>query len=157
MSLELERSDLQILTALQRDSTISNSDLAQLVSLSTSACWRRVRALEEAGIIKSYGAQIDPVACGMGFHAIVHVQLTRHEPKNFSQFISTIRSRPEVIDCYATAGEADYHLRIMCRDLDGYNRFLEKCLFQIPGVASARTNLILREIKQSRVIPLNEM
>lgn len=153
----LETHDLKILTALQRDSTISNAELAKSVSLSTSACWRRVRTLEEAGIITAYRAEIDPGACGLAFHAIVHVQLIRHETENFSKFISTINSRPEVLDCFATAGEADYHLRILCRDLDAYNRFLETCLFRIPGVASARTNLILREIKQTRVIPLNEM
>lgn len=156
-SLLLETQDLKILAALQRDARIANADLAAQAGLSTSACWRRVRQLESAGVIRAYRAEVDPAACGLTFHAIVHVQLTRHEPANLERFIHAITRRPEVMDCYATAGDADYHLRILCADLDAYNRFLEDFLFRVPGVASARTNLVLREIKRARVLPLTQL
>ncbi|RMF34942.1 MAG: Lrp/AsnC family transcriptional regulator [Alphaproteobacteria bacterium] len=139
--------DRRILAALQADGRISNAELAERAGMSTSACWRRVRALEEAGVITGYAAQVDPRACGLAFHAIVHVQLARHLRERVDSFIRAMQARPEVQDCYATTGEADYHLRVLCRDQDAYNRFLESCLFAIEGVAHVRTNLVLREIK----------
>jgi DNA-binding Lrp family transcriptional regulator len=122
--------------------------------MSTSACWRRVRTLEGAGVIRRYAAIVDPAACGLGFHAIVHVQLARHEESFVEQFVAAIAGRPEVLDCFATTGEADYHLRVLCADLDAYNLFLERFLFRVPGVKSARTNLVLKEVKHETTVPL---
>lgn len=150
----LEPSDIRILTALQRNARISNAELAKQAGMSASACWRRVRQLEESGVIEHYGAQLDAAACGLDFQAIVHVQLARHERKNLEEFIRLVRLRPEVQECYATTGQADYHLRVLCRDLEAYNSFLEDFLFRIAGVANAQTNLVLREIKRSRGIAL---
>jgi len=150
----LEDQDRRILNALQVDSRLSNQDLAQRVGMSASACWRRVKALEEAGIIRRYCAIVDPAAVGMGFHAIVHVTLTRHDETHVATFIAEVRRRSEVLDCHATTGEADYHLRIVCADLAAYNDFLERFLFRLPGVATVRTNLVLKEIKQETAIAL---
>lgn len=150
----LEDQDRRILNALQVDSRLSNQDLAQRVGMSASACWRRVKALEEAGIIRRYCAIVDPAAVGMGFHAIVHVTLTRHNETHVATFIAEVRRRSEVLDCHATTGEADYHLRIVCADLAAYNDFLERFLFRLPGVATVRTNLVLKEIKQETAIGL---
>jgi DNA-binding Lrp family transcriptional regulator len=147
--MELDRRDLRILTLLQRDCRISNADLAAAVGMSASALWRRVRALEEAGVIERYGAVIDPAGLGLGFEAIVHLHLTRHDPDRIVEFIRAVEACPEVHECYATTGQSDYHLRVLCRDLAAYNRFLETFLFRQRAVASAQTNVVLRTVKRS--------
>ena len=147
MSPNLEPVDQHILRELKRDSRISNADLAERVGLSPSSCWRRVRALEEAGAIRNYTVTLDDEALGLGFKAIVHVQLTRHAPDLLTEFIRAVHGKEEVRACYATTGQSDYHLHVVCPDLAAYNRFLEDFLFRIPAVASAQTNLILRTIK----------
>lgn len=150
----LEEPDRRIIRAMQADGRISNQELAERVGMSASACWRRVRALEEAGIIRGYAALVDPARAGLGFHAVVHVTLTRHDHRHVDTFIAEVGRRPEVLDCFATTGEADYHLRVLCRDLDAYNQFLEGFLFRLPGIANVRTNLVLKGIKQDSPIPV---
>ena len=144
---EPDETDDTILRALSKDSRISNADLAEKVCLSASSCWRRVRALEEAGVIEGYTIRINDARRGLGFKAIVHVQLTRHDPEQQQVFIRAVRHREEVRACYATTGQADYHLHVTCADIDAYNRFLEQFLFRIPAVSSAQTNVILRSVK----------
>ncbi|MBT2132446.1 Lrp/AsnC family transcriptional regulator [Aliiroseovarius lamellibrachiae] len=145
--MDLDDFDWQLLTLLQKDCRISNAGLAEAAGLSASSCWRRVRALEEAGLVQRYAAVLDPARVGMGFQAMVHVQLTRHDPEKLAEFIRVIETRPEVVECYATTGQADYHLRVIVSDLEAYNRFLEEVLFRLPAVASAQTNVILRSVK----------
>lgn len=140
--------DKRILAALTQDSRISNADLADKVGLSASSCWRRVKALEECGIIRNYTIALDDAKQGLGFGAIVHVHLTRHDPDQLDAFIRAVQDRPEIRACYATTGQADYHLHVVCADIEDYNMFLERFLFRIPAVASAQTNVILRTIKQ---------
>ena len=149
---QLDDRDGQILQHLQTDSRMSNADLAGRVGMSASALWRRVRALEETGIIERYGAVVNPSAMGLGFEAIVHVHLTRHDPERIVDFIRAVEISTEVQECYATTGQADYHLRVLCRDLAAYNVFLEDFLFRLPAVASAQTNVVLRTIKRNRPI-----
>ena len=151
---KLEDQDRRILAALQADSRVPNQELADIAGMSASACWRRVKALEEAGIIRRYCAIVDAAAVGMGFHAIVHVSLTRHDHNHVDTFIAEVKRRPEVLDCFATTGEADYHLRIVCADLAAYNAFLEGFLFRLPGIANVRTNLVLKDIKQETALAL---
>ena len=146
--------DKEILTILQDDARISNQDLAEKVKMSKSACWRRVRALEEAGLIEGYSVKVNPDACGLGFHAIVHVMLARHQMTHLKQFTDEIITRDEVLDCFSTTGGADYHLRIRCKDLDAYNLFLDEFLFSLEGIASVRTNVVLRQLKHSDRISL---
>lgn len=152
--MEIDARDRRLLALLQTDSRVSNADLAAAAGMSASACWRRVRAFEEAGIITRFGAHVDPALVGLGFQAIVHVQLTRHDPDRLAEFIHAINGRSEVIDCYATTGQADYHLRVLCRDIAAYNAFLEEFLFRLPAVQSAQTNVVLREIKRGTGVPL---
>lgn len=152
--MDLSDSDRRLLGRLQRDGRISNQDLADEAAMSTSACWRRVRALEEAGVIRGYAARIDARACGLTFHAVVHVQLARHDEGLVERFVTAIAARPEVLDCFATTGDADYHLRVVCADIDAYNAFLESFLFRLPGIQNARTNLVLREVKHETAVPV---
>lgn len=150
--MELDQRDLRLLKLLQEDCRKSNAELAEAVGMSASALWRRVRALEEAGVIERYGAVVNPGEMGLGFEAIVHVHLTRHDPDKIVEFIRAVEASAEVQECYATTGQADYHLRVLCRDLDAYNRFLEGFLFRLPAVSSAQTNVVLRTIKRNRPV-----
>ena len=151
--VKLDKQDRALLKELQQDCQISNQALADKVGLSASVCWRRVNALEKAGIIRRYSAIIDGPAAGMGFQAVVYVTLIRHEASNLQDFITAIERREEVLECVATTGDADYHLRVICEDQQAYNRFLEQFLFQVPGISNVKTNLILKEIKSQAYIP----
>ncbi len=144
----LSENDLKIIAELQKDCRIPNAELAGKVGMSTSACWRRVRALEEAGVIEQFTIRLNPRKMGLEFHALVHVQLTRHAPDKIVDFMRAIEASPEVKECYATTGQADYHLRVLTTDIDAYNRFLENFLFRLPAVSSAQTNVVLRTIKR---------
>lgn len=150
--MDLDQRDIKLLRLLQEDCRRSNAELAEAVGMSASALWRRVRALEEAGVIERYGAVVDPGEMGLGFEAIVHVHLTRHDPDRIVEFIRAVEASVEVQECYATTGQADYHLRVLCRDLEAYNRFLEGFLFRLPAVSSAQTNVVLRTIKRNRPV-----
>ncbi|MEP2532168.1 Lrp/AsnC family transcriptional regulator [Shimia sp.] len=145
--MTLNDKDRHLLALLEQDCRLPNADLAEQVGMSTSACWRRIRAFEDAGLITGYGARLHPEQMGLAFHAIVHVQLTRHDKPALKRFVEVIQTRPEVRDCYATTGSADYHMRVRCPDIDAYNLFLEDFLFTLPAVRSAQTNVILRDLK----------
>ena len=152
--MKLDERDRRILTLLQEDCRMSNADLAEAVGMSPSAFWRRVRALEDAGIIARYGAVVVPKAVGLSFEALVQVNLTRHAPEHLTEFIRAVESNPHVVECYATTGQADYHLRVLAPDLEAYNQFLERFLFRLAGVASAQTHVILKTIKRDTpVVP----
>ena len=150
--MELDDRDRQLLELLQRDCRKPNAELAEKVGMSASACWRRIRAFEEAGIIERYGAIIRPAGIGRHFQAIVHVQLTRHDRSEQEAFIRGVSTRQDVLECYATTGQADYHMRVVCEDIEAYNRFLEDFLFRMPAVRSAQTNVVLKEIKRNGVL-----
>ena len=152
--MDLDTRDRKLLTLLQQDNRISNADLAEKLGMSASACWRRIKAFEEAGLITGYGARLDANAVGMSFHAIVHVQLIRHEPARLKEFISSVTARAEVVECYATTGQADYHLRVLCRDISAYNAFLEDFLFRLSAVQSAQTNVVLQSVKAGHILPV---
>lgn len=146
--MTLSEPDRKILRLIQRDARKPVSEIAEAAGLSSSAAWRRIKAMEDAGIITAYPALVDADKVGLTFSAIVHVTLSKHEAAPVSAFIARIRDRPEVVECYATTGEADYHLRVICRDKDAYNEFLEEFLFKLPALAHIRTNLVLKNIKR---------
>lgn len=152
--IELEPADRRILNTLQQDGRMSNQALAEAVGMSTSACWRRVRWLESQGVITRYGAVLDVEKAGLAFSALVMVSLSRHDASHVARFIAAVRDRPEVLDCFAITGEADYHLRVVCRDKADYNRFLEDFIFRLPGLAHVRTQLVLKEIKSQAAVPV---
>ncbi|WP_193177057.1 Lrp/AsnC family transcriptional regulator [Oricola nitratireducens] len=150
----LSETDRRLLAQLQEDCRISNQELANAAGMSASACWRRVRALEEEGVISGYVALVDAERVGQRFSAIVQLTLERHERDHVDNFIDAISRRPEVLQVFATTGEADYHVLVLCEDKDAYNAFLEDFLFRLPGIAHVRTNLVLKSIKSTPRIPL---
>jgi Lrp/AsnC family leucine-responsive transcriptional regulator len=152
--IQLSAGDRAIMRALQQDCRLSNAQLAEKVGMSASACWRRVRALEEAGVIAGYGAVIDADRAGLGFHAIVHVTLARHDRSAVQRVMTELTIRPEVVECYATTGQYDYHLRVLCADMAAYRRFLDDFLFRLPAIESAQTNVVLEDLKRRSVVPV---
>ncbi len=152
--MQLDKHDRALLRELQMDCQITNQALAERVGLSASVCWRRVNALEKSGVIRRYSAIVDGPSAGLGFQAIVYVSLVRHETSRLQDFIAAVSQREEVLECLATTGDADYHLRVICEDQAAYNQLLEEFLFQLPGIAHVKTSLILKEIKSQAYIPV---
>lgn len=145
--MDISDQDRRLLTLLERDSSASNQSLADQLGMSASACWRRVRALEAAGVIKRYAAVVDHRKIGVEFHAIVLISLERQNRQHVDQFISAVMGKDEIVECLAATGDADYHLRVACRDQQGFNLFMDEFLFQLAGVSRIQTHLILKEIK----------
>ena len=146
--------DRRILAELQRDSRLTTQELADKVGMSSSATWRRVKSLEDAGIIDRYAVIVDPKKAGFGFTTIVQISLARHEQAKVDHFIREVLQHPEVLECFATSGEADFHLRVVVEDMDAYNKFLDDFIFRIPGVSQVRSNIVLKEIKTDTALPL---
>lgn len=149
----LESRDRRILAELQRDSRVTMHELAGRVGMSASACWRRVKALENDGVINRYAVIVDTKKAGFGLSSMVNVSLARHEQKNVDNFIREVSRHPEVLECFATTGEADFHLRVVVADMDAYNRFLDEFIFKLPGVSQVRSNIVLKEIKTDTALP----
>jgi Lrp/AsnC family leucine-responsive transcriptional regulator len=153
INVMLEAKDRKILAELQRESRLTMQELGERTGMSSSACWRRVKSLEEAGIIDRYAVIADTRKAGFNFSAIVHVSLARHEQKNVERFVKEVLRHPEVLECYATSGEADFHLRVVAQDIDAYNAFLDDFIFRLPGVSLVRSNIVLKEIKADTALP----
>ncbi len=132
--MQLHAKDKLLLAELQRDSRLTMQDLAERAGMSTSACWRRVRALDTAGVINRYAVIVDAKKAGFGLSSMVLVSLARHEQKNVDQFIRAVSRHPEVLECFATSGEADFHLRVVVEDMEGSTRFLADVVLILPGV-----------------------
>ena len=151
---DLDAIDRKIIAQLQNDARIANVDLADAVGLSPAPCLRRVRALEESGVIRKHVSLVDPAAVGLAVSVFVHVSLERQVEKALKKFEDAIRTRPEVMECYLMTGDADYLLRVVCADLGAYERFLLDHLTQVPGVASIRSSFALKQVKYSTALPV---
>ncbi len=149
----LSAKDRRVLSVLQKDSRLTMQELAERVGMSTSACWRRVKALENDGVISRYAVIVDAQKAGFGLSSMVHISLARHEQQNVDNFVSEVSRHPEVLECFATSGEADFHLRVVVEDMDAYNAFLDDFIFKLPGVSQVRSNIVLKEIKSDTALP----
>ncbi len=154
MPMKLDAIDRRILTALQRDGRMSNVELAREVGLSPSPCLRRVRLLEEAGIIVRYAALLDATKIGMGLTVFVRVWLTGQDEETVERFVARVRDAAQVVECHLMAGDCDFLLRVVAADLDSYRRFQAEHLARIEGVRSLKTDIPMQTIKQSPALPL---
>ena len=151
--MNLDATDLKILTCLQEDGRISNLDLAEKVFLSPSSCLRRVRALEEGGVIKRYAALLDAEALGLELEAFVQVTM-RHDVERWHEgFIDALRNWPEVVGSFIITGEANYLLRVRARNLKHYSAFILDKLYKTAGVLDIRSNIVLETIKDTHNLP----
>ncbi len=146
--------DRRILARLQRDSTIQNQQLAAEVGLSPSPCHRRVRALEQAGVIRGYVALLDASTVGAGFLAYVDVRLDRQSVEYSERFEKAVIARPEILECARVTGDYDYLLKVVARDIDAFHRLLIEFLARIKGVANTRTLIALNRVKETTALPI---
>ncbi|MDA0190279.1 MAG: Lrp/AsnC family transcriptional regulator [Proteobacteria bacterium] len=153
--MPLDRYDRRILEILQEDGRISNQDLAERIGLSPSPCLRRVRALEEAGIIAGYRAALDARALGLTLMALIHISMDRHTPERFENFESRVRAIPEVMECLLITGQdADYQIKAVVRDMDAYQELLLNRITRIEGVTGVHSSFVLRRVIERPALPL---
>ncbi len=151
----LDRIDRRILECLQQDGGLSNQELAEKVGLSPSPCLRRVRALEEAGIILRRVTLLDRKKLGLSLTVILNIGMDRHAPERFEQFEAAVAALPEVQECYLVTGqEADYQLKVVVPDMDAYQAFLLGKITRIPGVSGVRSSFVLRRVIDTTEVPL---
>ncbi len=153
--MDLDPIDLRILDRLQQDGRITNVELSKAIGLSPSPCLRRVRELEEAGVIDRYAAVLDQTAVGLSLSVFVQVTLERQVETALETFERTIGERPEVMECYLMTGDSDYLLRVAVADVASYERFLKNHLTRIPGVASIKSSFALNRVKYETALPLS--
>jgi Lrp/AsnC family transcriptional regulator, leucine-responsive regulatory protein len=150
----LDKYDIQILTELQADARLTNAELAQRVGLSAAPCWRRVRALEEAGFIKGYHAEIDRHRIGLGVLAFVRLDADRNTGERTREMEEAIRQIPEIVSCHYISGAGTFELQVVSRDLDTFSQFARKVLINLPNVKDIHTSFSLGEVKASFSWPL---
>lgn len=155
--MNMDRYDRQILQVLQEDGRISNQDLADRIGLSPSPCLRRVRALEEAGIIAGYRALLDARKLGLTLMALIHISMDRHTPDRFENFETEVRAIPEIVECLLITGQdADYQLKAVVRDMDAYQELLLNRITRIPGVTGVHSSFVLRRVVDQTALPVGE-
>jgi len=152
----LDEIDRRILLHLQRDARLTNAELAEKVGISASPCWRRVRAMEQSGVIARYATLVDQSAVGLPVSVVVSVTLERQSESALEIFEKAVLERPEVLECYLMTGDADYLLRVVVPDLAAYERFVMAHLTRVPGVSSIKSSFALRAVKYRTELPLAE-
>jgi Lrp/AsnC family leucine-responsive transcriptional regulator len=153
----LDAIDRRIVEALQDDARISNVDLAERVGLSPSPCLRRVRMLEEAGVIGGYHATVDRSAVGLGLTVFVGIKVERHQDGDATAFRAAVVRLPQVISCHLVSGESDFLLQIVLPDLAAYERLLLDTLLKLPGVKDIRSNFAIQTVKGRAPLPLDHI
>jgi Lrp/AsnC family leucine-responsive transcriptional regulator len=155
--VQLDRYDRQILSLLQQDGRISNQDLADRIGLSASPCLRRVRALEDAGLITGYRALVDAKALGLKLMALIHILMDQHTPERFEGFENAVRDIPDILECLLITGQqSDYQLKVVVRDMDAYQELLLNRITRIPGVTGVHTSFVLRKVIDRTNLPLGD-
>ena len=150
----LDAIDVRIIAAIQNDGRISINDLAEKVGLSPSPCARRLRILEEKGVIKGYAAMIDQTKVGLPVSAFASIKLERQREEDLDRFARAVAGWPEVVDCYLMTGQRDYLMRIVVRDLQAYETFIKSKLTRLEGIASIETSFALDQVKRAEVLPI---
>jgi len=154
-AMELDRYDRSLLAVLQQEGRISNQDLADRIGLSASPCLRRVRALEESGLITGYHALLDAKKLGLSLMALIHISMDRHTPERFANFEVQVSALPEVLECLLITGQdADYQLKVVVRDMDAYQALLLNQITRIEGVSGVHSSFVLRRVVDTSALPI---
>jgi Lrp/AsnC family leucine-responsive transcriptional regulator len=152
----MDRYDQRILELLQQDGRISNQDLADQIGLSPSPCLRRVRQLEEEGVIDRYVALLDADKLGLKMNALIHISMDKHTPERFENFEQRVAAFPEVQSCYLITGQsADYILKVVVRDMDHFQAFLLGKLTRIEGVSGVHSSFVMRKVVDKTSVPIS--
>ncbi|HPE80504.1 MAG: Lrp/AsnC family transcriptional regulator [Sedimenticolaceae bacterium] len=153
--MEVDRFDRRILEVLQAEGRISNQDLAERIGLSPSPCLRRVRALEDSGVIAGYRAVLDARKLGLTLLALIHISMDRHTPERFANFEDKVRALPEVLECLLITGQdADYQLKVIVRDMEAYQALLLNKITRIEGVSGVHSSFVMRRVVDTTALPL---
>lgn len=153
----LDKFDLAILNELQADGRLTNAELANRVGLSAAPCWRRVRALEEAGFITGYRAELNRNKIGLGVLAFVRLDAERNSGDALGQMEKAIRQIPEIVSCHYISGSGTFELQVVCPDLAEFSRFAREVLIHLPNVKDLHTSFSLGEVKASSALPLGHL
>jgi DNA-binding Lrp family transcriptional regulator len=154
--MNLSRTDRRLLNELQRDATRNQSELAELVGMSRTSCWRRIRDFEETGLIQRQVALLDPKIAGFNIQVLLLVAMTEHTDENRQGFERHVSLLPEVTECFSVSGDRDYVLHVVVKDMDTYNEFLNSQVLKHSAVRSASSTFVLRRVKYSTVLPLGD-
>lgn len=152
--VKLDRTDRKILEALQQDARLSSAELAERVSLTTSPCWRRVKRLEEEGVIRGYEAKIDPERLGYQVTAFVYISLDLKGTQHLHEFERAVLGIPQVLACHRISGRYDHQLVVVAEDLAAYGQFAETHINGLPYLKEIYTSFVLREVKAATNPPL---
>ena len=155
--MKLGKQDLSILKVLQKNGRISNRDLARAVSLSPSPSWRRLRAMEEAGVIDHYSAVVKREAVGLSIMGFAHVSLHDHHSETVAKFDKAIMEADQVLECHSTSGEHDYMLKVVAPDMAAYQDFLSDYLLTLGVVRTVNTSFVLKQLKSTTALPLDHV
>jgi len=150
----LDKIDLKILQALQRDGRISNTSLAKEVGLSATPCTERVRSLERRGFIEQYSARLNPHLLNLGLLVFVEISLLRTSPDVFAEFRNAVIKLPEILECHLVSGNFDYLVKARVGDMAAYREFLGETLLMLPGVRESRTYVVMEELKEIHILPI---
>jgi DNA-binding Lrp family transcriptional regulator len=152
--MNLSRTDRHLLNELQRDATRKQSELAELVGMSRTSCWRRIRDFEEAGLIERQVALLNPRIAGFNIQVLLLVAMTEHTDENRQAFERHVSLLPEVTECFSVSGDRDYVLHVLVKDMDTYNEFLNAQVLKHSAVRSASSTFVLRRVKYTTELPL---
>ncbi|KDN13576.1 ArsR family transcriptional regulator [Snodgrassella communis] len=152
----LDKTDLKILQFLQDNGRLTNVELAERVALSPSPCLRRLKQLEESGIIRCYAALLDPCQIALGLQAFIRVRVNKGK-KSRDEFNRAVQRWPQVLNCFALTGESDYILQAFFSDMNAFSYFVLETLLATPGVEDAKSSFVLKEIKSSTILPLEHL
>ncbi|MES9870272.1 MAG: Lrp/AsnC family transcriptional regulator [Sedimenticola sp.] len=153
--MKLDRYDRRILEILQVEGRLSNQELAERIGLSQSPCLRRVRALEESGLISGYRAMVDAQKLGLTLFALIHISMDRHTPERFANFDATVTALPEVLECLLITGQdADYQLKVVVKDMEAYQELLLNKITRIEGVTGVHSSFVMRQVVMRTALPL---
>ncbi len=153
--MKLDAYDRAILRKLQQEGRISNQDLAEYVNLSPSPCLRRVRRLEEEGVIDGYTARLNARRLGLNLMAFIQISMDKHIPERFEGFESAVANFPEVLECHLITGQAaDYLLKVVVEDMDGYQQFLLNKITRIEGVSGVQSSFVLKSPQNTAMLPV---
>jgi Lrp/AsnC family leucine-responsive transcriptional regulator len=152
---ELDRHDVLLLAELQRDARQTVQQLATAAGLSSTPCWKRVKEMEAAGIIRGYTALVDRERVGLALCVLAEVNLTRHNEDDVRRFEQAVAAEPSIVSCYSTTGQADYVIKVLVPDIKRYESFLHETAFKLPGVTHVRSSVVLKEVKSESRLPLD--
>ncbi|WP_066700705.1 Lrp/AsnC family transcriptional regulator [Sphingobium amiense] len=151
---QIDAVDRRILSALQQDAALSHQELAERVGASSASCWRRIKALEQAGLLTRTVRLVDPDRVGRGVNVLCNIRMRSHAREARSAFEQFVDGRPEIVECFSMSGEWDYLIRVVVADVEDYNRFLMQILLGHPSVAGAASHFALSMTKYTTALPL---